>query len=46
MSADQNWIAFVVSSAIFFVYEAWVIWVGWRHPERIARSAHAAMRSS
>ncbi|MEO8544165.1 MAG: DUF599 domain-containing protein [Burkholderiaceae bacterium] len=46
MSADQNWIAFAVSSAIFFMYEVWVIWVGWRHPDRIARSAHAAMRGS
>lgn len=46
MSADQNWIAFALSSAIFFVYEVWVIWVGWRHPDRIARSAHASMRGN
>ncbi|MEO7938408.1 MAG: DUF599 domain-containing protein [Burkholderiaceae bacterium] len=46
MSANQNWIAFAVSSAIFFAYEVWVIWVGWRYPDRIARSAHAAMRGS
>ena len=46
MTADQNWIAFALSSAIFFAYEVWVIWLGWRHPERIARSAHAFMRAS
>lgn len=46
MNADQNWIAFALSSAIFLAYEVWVIWVGWRHPDRIARSAHAAMRAS
>jgi len=46
MSATQNWIAFAASSVIFCVYEVWVIWVGWRHPERIARSAHAFMRAS
>jgi len=38
------WIAFAVSSFIFIVYEAWVLWVGRRHPERMARYAHARMR--
>lgn len=46
MTAEQNWIAFGVSTAIFVIYELWVIWVGWRHPTRIARSAHAFMRAS
>jgi hypothetical protein len=38
------WIAFAISSFIFVVYEAWVLWVGRRHPERMARYAHARMR--
>ncbi len=46
MNSEQNWIAFGVSSAIFIVYEMWVVWLGWRHPNRIARSAHAFMRAS
>lgn len=46
MNAEQNWIAFAVSSAVFLLYEIWVAWVGWRHPTRIARSAHAYMRAS
>ncbi len=40
------WIAFAVSTVVFVVYEVWVIWVGHRHPERTARSAHARMRAS
>ena len=46
MNAAQNWYAFGASTLIFVVYEVWVIWVGWRHPDRIARSAHAFMRST
>lgn len=46
MNAAQSWIAFAISGAIFIVYEVWVIWVGWRHPTKIARSAHASMRAS
>ncbi len=46
MNADHNWIAFALSSAVFFAYEVWVVWVGWRHPDRIARSAHASMRAN
>jgi hypothetical protein len=46
MNAAQNWYAFGASTLIFFGYEVWVIWVGWRHPDRIARSAHAFMRGS
>jgi hypothetical protein len=46
MTAANNWIAFAISSVIFFLYEVWVIWVGWRHPNRIARSAHALLRAS
>lgn len=38
------WIAFAISSTIFVVYEAWVLWVGRRHPERMARYAHARLR--
>ena len=46
MMQDQTtaWIAFAISSFIFVVYEAWVLWVGRRHPERMARYAHARMR--
>lgn len=46
MNAPQDWIAFAVSTLIFASYEIWVIWVGWRQPDRIARSAHAFMRAS
>lgn len=46
MNAAHNWIAFGVSTLIFAAYELWVIWVGVRHPDRIARSAHAFMRAS
>ena len=46
MTAAENWISFAISSAIFIAYEVWVLWVGWRHPERVARSAHAFMRAS
>jgi len=40
------WIAFALSAIVFIVYEAWVLWVVRRHPERMARSAHARMRVS
>lgn len=40
------WISFAVSTAIFAAYESWVMWVGHKHPERMARSAHARMRLS
>ncbi len=40
------WIAFGASSIVFLVYEAWVLWGGRRHPERMARYAHARMRVS
>lgn len=46
MNTTHHWMAFAASSAIFLVYEVWVLWVGWRHPHRIARSAHAFMRAS
>ncbi len=38
------WIAFAVSVLIFVAYEAWVLWSGRHHPDRMARSAHARMR--
>jgi len=38
------WIAFAISSSSFLVYEAWVLWVGRRHPDRMARYAHARLR--
>ncbi len=38
------WIAFAASSAVFVIYEAWVLWVGRHHPDRMARYAHARMR--
>lgn len=44
MNAAQNWIAFGISTLIFVVYEIWVLLMGLRHPDRIARSAHAALR--
>ncbi len=40
------WIAFAVSLAVFIAYEGWVLWVGRRAPERMARTAHARMRAS
>lgn len=40
------WIAFGVSLAVFIAYEGWVLWVGRRAPERMARTAHARMRAS
>ncbi len=40
------WVAFAVSLAVFIVYEGWVLWVGRRTPERMARTAHARMRAS
>ena len=46
MNTSHHWIAFAVSSAIFLIYEIWVLWVGWRHPHRVARSAHGFMRAS
>ncbi len=46
MTPSQDWFAFGIGTAIFLVYEIWVLWVGWRQPERIARSAHAFMRAS
>ncbi len=46
MTASHDWLAFGIGSALFLGYEAWVLWVGWRHPDRIARSAHAFMRAS
>ncbi|MCW5644923.1 MAG: DUF599 domain-containing protein [Rhodoferax sp.] len=46
MTSSQDWLAFAIGTAIFACYEIWVLWVGWRHPDRIARSAHAFMRAS
>ncbi|MCB1999862.1 MAG: DUF599 domain-containing protein [Burkholderiaceae bacterium] len=46
MTASHDWLAFGIGSALFLCYEVWVLWVGWRHPDRIARSAHAFMRAS
>ena len=39
------WLAFGVSLFIFVAYEGWVLWVGRRRPHRMARYAHARMRS-
>jgi len=46
MNASHDWIAFGIATILFAIYEVWVLWVGWRHPGRIARSAHAFMRAS
>lgn len=40
------WLAFGISLALFAVYEGWVLWVGRRAPDRMARTAHARMRAS
>jgi hypothetical protein len=40
-----TWLAFGVSLGIFAAYEGWVLWVGPRRPQRMARYAHARMRS-
>lgn len=39
------WLAFAISLFIFIAYEGWVLWVGRRRPQRMARYAHARMRS-
>ena len=46
MSDSFQWIAFIASALILAGYEAWAIWLGIRHPQRLARSAHAYMRGS
>jgi hypothetical protein len=46
MSDTASWIAFVVSSLIFFGYEGRAFWIGRRQPERMARSAHRRMRAA
>lgn len=46
MTSSHNWIAFGIATLTFAAYEIWVLWIGWRHPGRIARSAHAFMRAS
>jgi hypothetical protein len=46
MNTSHYWAAFALSSVILLTYEIWVLWVGWRHPQRVARSAHAFMRAS
>ncbi len=46
MSDTVSWTAFALSTLIFFGYEIRSLWVGHRHPERVARSAHARMRAS
>lgn len=43
--ALAGWLSFAISSAAFLIYEGWVLWVGRRHPERMARYAHARMRA-
>lgn len=48
MSEDTrtlHWWALLVGAAIVIGYEAWVTWVGRRHPARVARLAHARMRA-
>lgn len=40
------WWAFGISLLIFLAYEGWVLWVGRYHPHRMARTAHARMRSN
>lgn len=46
MTAYHDWIAFGIATVLFAAYEIWALWAGWRHPARIARSAHAYMRAS
>jgi hypothetical protein len=46
MSDTASWVAFVVSSLIFFGYEGRAFWIGRRQPERVARSAHRRMRAA
>jgi len=43
---SMAWLAFGASSSAFAVYESWVFWVGRRHPQRMARYAHARMRGN
>lgn len=45
MTPLAHWIVFFVSSVLFLGYEINALWVGHRHPERLARSAHARMRA-
>jgi len=46
MNEGTRWIAFASSALAFLAYEGWSIWLGRRHPERLARSTHARMRVS
>jgi len=44
MNDPVAWLPLVASILIFGTYEAWVLSIGRRHPERMARYAHARMR--
>lgn len=44
MNPDSSWWAMLVSIALLVSYEVRVLWVGHRHPHRMARTAHARMR--
>jgi hypothetical protein len=44
MNEQVRWLAFASSVLAFAAYEGWSLWLARRHPERVARSAHARMR--
>ena len=44
MAQSSAWTVFFASVLLFIAYEVRSVWIGRRHPERVARSAHARMR--
>lgn len=42
----STWLLLAASAVLITAYEAWALWRGERHPERVARSLHARMRAS
>jgi hypothetical protein len=44
MSESTSWWLLTASAVLLALYEAWVLWTGAHHPERVARSLHTRMR--
>ena len=44
MIDDPAWLAALATVGILLIHEAWLAWRQRRHPERLARSAHARLR--
>lgn len=43
---NSTWLLLAASALLIAAYETWALWLGARHPERVARSLHARMRAS